>query len=536
VTRYDAIVVGSGCTGAMAAQTLVERGASVVMVDAGFLPRHAPAVPPETFVALRRSDEEQSRYFLGSDLDAARYRPVGAGAQFTPPRRYVTEGVAQWLPVRGDGFAPVESLALGGLGCAWGLLCGVYSDAELGRASLPSAAMRAAYQTVADRIGISGAAGDDARPYTYADLSGVQPPVPADPTAAAIAAAYARRRAEVRSLGFHLGRPALALLTQERDGRGATQLRDMDFYADGERAAWRPWMTIERLARAGNFHYEGNAFVTHFREDGDGVEAVAVDVRDRTQRRIAARRLVLAAGTLGTARIVLRALAPSAALSLLCNAYTYVPCLVPSRLGKPMPERNLSLVQMTLFHDPGGEHRDVAAGTIFSYRSLLLFRLLREMPLPVRDARTLMQYLLSAFAIVGIDHPQERSGGKGLRLVPDAGAPSGDALEISYALSDAERDAYDRRERAYLHVLRRMGAWPMKRVRPPLGSSIHYAGTLPFSQAERALHLAPSGRLHGTRSVFVADGSGFTFLPAKGLTFSLMANAHRIASALEFSA
>jgi hypothetical protein len=32
--------------------------------------------------------------------------------------------------------------------------------------------------------------------------------------------------------------------------------------------------------------------------------------------------------------------------------------------------------------------------------------------------------------------------------------------------------------------------------------------------------------LHGTRNVYVADGSGFKYLPAKGITFSLMANAH----------
>ncbi len=43
--------------------------------------------------------------------------------------------------------------------------------------------------------------------------------------------------------------------------------------------------------------------------------------------------------------------------------------------------------------------------------------------------------------------------------------------------------------------------------------------------------LAPDGRLHGTANVWVADGSGFRFLPAKGVTLTLMANAHRVAEA-----
>jgi hypothetical protein len=35
--------------------------------------------------------------------------------------------------------------------------------------------------------------------------------------------------------------------------------------------------------------------------------------------------------------------------------------------------------------------------------------------------------------------------------------------------------------------------------------------------------------LGGTKNVFVADGSGFKYLPAKGLTLTLMANAHLVA-------
>jgi choline dehydrogenase-like flavoprotein len=69
-------------------------------------------------------------------------------------------------------------------------------------------------------------------------------------------------------------------------------------------------------------------------------------------------------------------------------------------------------------------------------------------------------------------------------------------------------------------------------VRGKNGFSSHYAGTIPHSSEEREFTLAPDGRLHGTRSVYVADGSGFRFLPALGLSWTLMANAHRIARGL----
>ena len=74
-----------------------------------------------------------------------------------------------------------------------------------------------------------------------------------------------------------------------------------------------------------------------------------------------------------------------------------------------------------------------------------------------------------------------------------------------------------------------MNCFVMKKINPGQGSGIHYAGTLPFSDSNERFHLLRNGKLGNTQNIFVADGSGFNYLPAKGLTFSLMANAHRVA-------
>jgi hypothetical protein len=531
VIDFDCIVVGSGASGAMAAQTLIEGGARVAMLDAGLRDdRYARLIPEKTFVDIRRTEPEQYRYLLGERFESAAFRRVGAGAQLTPPRRFIVERVDELLRLRAGDFAPLESLAFGGLAAGWGLMCGVYSGSELERASLPEAPMRAAYQTVADRIGICGSGDDDARRFTVGDLARIQPPPPLDPTAALLATRYQRRRAAVNGLGYVLGRPALALLTQPKDGREATRLRDMEFYCDDGGAAWRPAATIARLAAHPNFAYDGGVLVTRFDENDGAIALTAFDLRDGTLRRYGCRRLVLACGVFGTARIVLRSHDEGSHLPLLCNDYTYVPCLVAGRLGRSMPAHAQSLTQLALFHERASA--DVAVGTIFSYRSLMLFRLLREMPFGVRDARVLMQYLLSGFVIAGFDHPQERTEGKRVWRESDSSSPTGDRLAIAYELTPAERRDHRTRERGFAGVLRTLGAWPLRRVHPPLGSSIHYAGTLPYGDEERPLTLARDGRLHGTRNVFVADASGFTFLPAKPVTLSLMANAHRIADGI----
>ena len=61
---------------------------------------------------------------------------------------------------------------------------------------------------------------------------------------------------------------------------------------------------------------------------------------------------------------------------------------------------------------------------------------------------------------------------------------------------------------------------------------MHYAGTLPMRPAGGDLTCDTEGRLRPCRNVYLADGSVFPWLPAKGLTFTLMASADRVGSRL----
>jgi choline dehydrogenase-like flavoprotein len=80
--------------------------------------------------------------------------------------------------------------------------------------------------------------------------------------------------------------------------------------------------------------------------------------------------------------------------------------------------------------------------------------------------------------------------------------------------------------------VRKLGTWPIKRILPGEGSSIHYAGSLPMSESDKPMTTTTEGELRALRGVYIADGAAFPTLPAKGLTFTLMANARRVATAL----
>lgn len=527
-TQATYIVVGSGCTGAQAAQTLVEAGVDVLMLDAGNADdTYKNLIPNKNFVDIRANDESQTEYLLGKKFESISWGDIGGGAQLTPPRKFMAKDVNRFLDVLSKSFFPVESLAYGGLGNGWGLGCTVFSDSELNQAGLDPAQMKEAYQIIANRIGISGG-NDDITPYTTAHLQGIMPPAVVDKNQEALRQKYQKRKRWFRDNGFSLGRTSLALITEDLNHRKAYETYDLDFYADKGLSAYRPWITVDELKKQPNFTYKSGVVVKSFKEtEGGEVEVVAWNKETGEEETYRAKKLVLAPGPLGTARIVMRSLGNgNEKFPILSNPYGYFPCINFSQLGKKIDKNITGFAQLSLFHDQGMKGDDIAMASLYSYRSLMLFRIIKEAPVAFQDGIQLMNFLMPAFVIMGLHHPEKSGANKYLTLEKDSSQLTGDVLHAEYKLSDAEQQKNDKRNKLFMNAMRKLGAYPVKMIDPGMGSSIHYAGVLPFDETDKKFTLSSEGKLNGTQSVYVADGSGFKFLPAKGLTLSLMANAH----------
>jgi hypothetical protein len=514
----------------MAAQTLVEKGLNVTMLDVGIKQGKSVAdIPDEDFLTLRKTDIEQYRYLIGEDIEGVSWGKVGKGEQITPPRKHIMHDTDRYLPVNSDSFSPLESLGYGGLGIGWGLQCWEYSKSDLKRAGMDPVRMAAAYQKVADRIGIS-ADDDDAGNYTLGSLKNYQPSPAMDRNHRYIYKKYLGKKGTLNRRGFHMGRTPLGLITQDKDGRRKYAYRDMDFYSDAEESAWRPWITVNALRGKPNFTYVDQHLVLSFKEQKGYIEVMCLRTDTHKTVTLRCRKLILGTSALGSARIALRSLGKEdTRLPILCNPYSYMPCVQPRFFGRSAESKKLGLTQLSLFFDPSRNNTKASVASLYSYQSLMLFRIVRHVPLDFKDARILMRYLMSGIVIMGIHHPDSQSPKKYLQLKKTPGTPTGDSLYIEYRLSDEEKRLNKKRERSFIKAMRKMGTFSLKRLDPGNGSSIHYAGTLPYSTKERLFTLHPSGRLHGTMRVYVADSSGFKYLPAPGLTFSLMANAHIVA-------
>src|SRR6185437_10181572 len=160
---------------------------------------------------------------------------------------------------------------------------------------------------------------------------------------------------------------------------------------------------------------------------------------------------------------------------LLCNAYSYIPCLQPGLVGHGVEAPKVGFSQLLLFHDADGAQRDVAMASLYSYQSLMLFRIVKQAPIDLADARLLMRWLMSGFLLMGLHQPDPGSAARRLWLGPDRASPTGDRLEARFAFSADERRAHQRRRRRFIAAMRSMGAYALRTVDPGPGGSIHYA-------------------------------------------------------------
>lgn len=523
------IVVGSGLTGAMAAETLVNAGAQVAMLDVAYKNETGVEFPTANFLNIRKESDDQRRLFLGEHFEGVPWGAIKTGAQLTPGRKFMVNGIDKWLSIAGNTFFPMESLAYGGLGNGWGAGCYIFSDAEFEKMGIAKSKFTQSYQTVGDRIGVSAGL-DDALPYTVGGLNNILPAIKPERSIQDILARYERKKQKLNSRGFYAGLPGVALLTKDKEERKAFSYNDMDFWHDNEQSVYRPWMTVDKLKAKPNFQLHERLLVLRFEEVGELVKIICKHVDTNEEKAFWCRKLVLCSGVLGTARIVLRSFNQPQALPLICNPYVYVPMINWRHLGVETEPYKSGMGQAVLFYDKKQDNSDVAMAAMFTYRSLLLYRLIKEAPLNFATGRAVMQYLAPTMVIAGLHHPEHGGKSKYVRLEADSNSPTGDRLFAEYTLNADEQKEVLATEAKFFKTFIAMGCIPIQKVYPGHGSSIHYAGVLPFSAKEELYTTAENGRLHQTKNVWVADGSSFKYVPAKGISFTLMANADRVAN------
>lgn len=507
---FNYVVIGSGPAGVAAARHLEKDG--VCILDAGLTETRSfmheslreaqgdiPGLLGEHWEMLETLKNPVKRH---AKLRAKDFRHIANGEKFEVYDNHGTRLLQAY-----------GSYARGGMSPAWGGQLFRYTQQDLEKMEdwpISAEDLRPFYESLEGHIGFSGTKDD------MADFLGpideLMPPIPLVPAAEYILKKFKKSV----GLKIRLGRSRLAVHTREFRGQPPHQFGETDFFTPTDNGLYSASKTLDELLENGNVAYLGGCKLISWDERQDYVELVAQNINSNEEIKIRARHLLLGCGVIHTAKLVLANKSGAGfKLPFLDHPPTLIPFFIPSLFCSPIPEHSFPVQLVATLED---DIRDMIS---FYYAGGMLWTdLLGDIPLPMRAGSRMIKSILGGMMVAQIWEPSFPSRRNFLELKKDG------LIRIEYS----ERKPYKRMDKL-LKQMRALGAWSISRLASmsPPGWGFHYAATLPMRKNPGLFETHVDGRLWDSRRVRVIDGSVLPSLPAKNHSFTVMANAARIA-------
>ncbi len=509
------LVIGSGPAGVAAASALLARGRKVIMIDEGM------ELEQERQDLRARLASAAPADWAVSDLE--RYQAPVAGARPGEVTRfgsdYFVRGSETLFDTAPDWLALRASQALGGLSNAWGSAVLPYRQEDMAGWPIGADALAPHYQEAARLLSAAGAPDDLKSMFPAHDVSGLRP-LRESTQAEGLLARLQRRRDALRQAGVAFGRARVAV---SNDCRNCGLCLVGCPYGYIFSAA----KVVEALRQNPAFDYRKGRRAMGFSETAGGVE-VACRLADGAAESISGERLFVAAGVLPTARLVLAStVGGSQEAVLLDSQHLFLPMLHLWNASRdPVAEPRHALTQLFIeMTDPAISPWTVHA-QLYTYNGLYADEMKRRYGRSAVLAplfEMLSRRLIVAQMFLHSDHSHRI----GLRLTA-----GGDKLHARLLANPRTAAVAASARRKFAGAMIGAGMAPLtpvSRLGPP-GSSFHCGGTFPMSRDPVGLQTDVLGRPAGLERVHLVDASVLPSIPATTITFSVMANAHRIAS------
>lgn len=178
----------------------------------------------------------------------------------------------------------------------------------------------------------------------------------------------------------------------------------------------------------------------------------------------------------------------------------------------------------------GEDPAEYIHGQITTLKSALVHPIIQNLPFDLQTSTAIFRGLRASLGIVNLNLFDRRRSDNYVTLESNEHI-QGSKLVINYTPASTEKELIQRSVSTVKKFLRQLGciAPPgMTHIRP-MGASVHYTGTIPMSITKAPYTTSRDCRSHDFDNLYIVDGTTFPFLPAKNVTFSLMANAVRVA-------
>lgn len=520
MTKFDVVIIGSGPAGVSAAFPLVKAGLNVLMVDGGNSPNQAP--PQDNYLSWRGSDSRQFERMIGDDLYALKKIDSASPKLRVPSMGYVFEGFHHVNKIINSDFLGFGSLASGGLSNAWGCGVAALGDSDLMDYPFSLADLKSSYEEVALRIGISGGIGGDLSEYYGLD-EWAQPAIEMDQKHRDIFARYSESPERFHELGFRLDRPRMAILSEDHGERQGCNLSGNCLWGCSRKSLYSSFDELPFLVRFANFNLRHGFLVDNLCRLEDGSWSIqGLCTKANQLEEISCSKVFLAAGTLASTRLALKALDFNDPVRVLSCPTAAFMIWLPKFLGhkNSRPSFGSSQLAFTLAIDEGIG----AYGATFSTIGIPMSEFIPHLPIPTRYGIDFLQTFLNSCVIGNLFLPGKYGAGI-------AHLNANRELTLTNVRHEEVGALLERVKKIVGRGFRQAGGFLVPRSftvgRP--GGDIHYSGTLPMKKDPKINETNSYGELEFLGGVYVVDGSCLPSLSEKPHTFTIMANADRIA-------
>jgi len=528
------VVVGSGASSVHFALSLLQKGYDVVMLDVGRAGPD-PINGQDTFIDLKANLKDPVEYFLGENMEGVIYPDFKSEYYGIPPSKSYVFSDVDGFAVKASGFSPLSSFAQGGLAEAWTGGTYPFNDDDLVKFPFRYKDIEPYYNEVARRIGIAGVQDDLSRFMPVHD--NLLNPLKLDEHSILLLSEYLRHKTFFNSkLRCYVGRSRVAALTQDQDGRQKCSYLGRCLWGCPSKAFYTPSLTLEHCKSFANFHYVAGMWVSHFNVDSKRrVRSIAArSVTNKTWEEFPVDKLVLAGGTLSSSKIFLTSILKETGEAvklrgLMDNRQVLVPFVNLKMVGKVYDPETYQYHQVAMGFEGDQPHEYIHA-LITTLKTAMVHPIIQNIPLDLQSSTYLFRHLRAALGLVNVNFPDTRRENNWLTLEATRETPN-PTLVVSYSPVECEGTSITN---ALKRVKRAL--WKLKCIVPPrmahvrpMGASVHYAGTIPMSAKKSSLTTSEWCQSHDFDNLYIADGTTFPFLPAKNITFTLMANAVRVA-------
>jgi choline dehydrogenase-like flavoprotein len=507
---FDFIVIGSGPAGTWSSKKLSERGFKVAVLDIGDLPPNV-SYPKKNFYELKKQGLNH-KHFIGDNYEALEnvWNDFLSPKLKSPLMRFITRHSKEFK--LNDDFHGLSSSARGGLANAWGGHLYRFNEDELQEFPFNYSEIKPFYDEISKEVGISGSE-DDLLSFLLEEPN-LLPCLNLDNLSKYAYNKYRLKRKSLNKSSLYLGSPRIAISTKPHNDRRKYNYQNLEFFYPTQETLYSPRFTINKLIKNKEIQYFDSSKVTYFKEDKESVTVYIENVKDRTKSKLEGKKVFIACGVLNSTRLVLRSLKLfEKKLPFLDNQVSYIPLINPFFIGKEQ-ERFTYNAQLNLIFKG-------IYGTFYNLNSILRNDSLFEIPLNFKNLLWASKNLFQSMHILQLWYTGEKLSQNTISLSPN------DVLNVNYT-----SDIKGQIEPLLIKLLFKIGYISHKTLVKYLepGSSYHYAGTMPMTGTGSPINTNDLGKLKNLDRVHVIDSSIFPSLPSKNLSFTIMANAARIAS------